>query len=94
MIRLLGAGGMGEVYEAFDQELGERVALKLIRPEYASSAEAEARFRRELSVARQVTHRNVVRIHDLGIAEGRRYISMSFVDGVYFARKLESGMLP
>jgi len=93
MIRLLGAGGMGEVYEAFDQELRERVALKLIRPEYATSPEADARFRRELSVARQVTHRNVVRIHDLGIVDGRKYISMSFVDGVDLARKMEEGRL-
>ena len=94
IVRLLGAGGMGEVYEAFDEELGERVALKVIRREFAQSADADARFRRELSVARQVTHRNVVRIHDLGVADGRKFISMSFVDGEDLAAMMARGRLP
>ena len=94
IVRLLGAGGMGEVYEAYDEELGERVALKLIRPDFARSADADARFRRELSVARQVTHRNVVRIHDLGVADGRKFISMSFVDGEDLATIMGRGRLP
>ena len=94
IVRLLGAGGMGEVYEAYDEELGERVALKIIRADFAQSADADARFRRELSVARQVTHRNVVRIHDLGIADGRKYISMSFVDGEDLSTVMARGRVP
>src|SRR5215510_12811767 len=77
IIRLLGSGGMGHVYHAWDGELGEAVALKVIRGEYLSSQEAEARFKRELSVARQVTHKNVIRIFDLGTFEGTKYISMA-----------------
>src|SRR2546422_320100 len=81
IIRLLGSGGMGQVYLAWDQELAESVALKVIRPEYASNADADARFKRELSVARQVTHKNVVRIHDLGQVGNVKFISMSFIEG-------------
>ena len=70
IIRLLGAGGMGAVYQAWDTELGVAVAIKVIRPEAMSdatiAADIERRFKRELLLARQVTHKNVVRIHDLG----------------------------
>ena len=69
IIRLLGAGGMGAVYQAWDAELGVAVAIKVIRPEATAidvAAELERRFKRELLLARQVTHKNVVRIHDLG----------------------------
>ena len=71
IIKLLGIGGMGAVYQAWDQELGVAVALKVIRPEAmaedpAAAADMERRFKRELLLARQVTHTNVVRIHDLG----------------------------
>src|SRR5262245_2211317 len=69
IIRLLGVGGMGAVYQAWDEELSVAVALKVIRrqPQRGStSAEAEKRFKTELLLARQVTHKNVVRIHDIG----------------------------
>ena len=70
IIRLLGAGGMGAVYQAWDTELGVAVAIKVIRPEAMSdatiAADIERRFKRELLLARQVTHKNVVRIHDIG----------------------------
>jgi eukaryotic-like serine/threonine-protein kinase len=83
--RLLGVGGMGAVYEAWDGELGVSVALKVIRPEIAGDSEAardlERRFKRELLLARQVTHPNVVRIHDLGEINGIKYITMPYVEG-------------
>ena len=66
-------------------ELSEAVALKVIRREFADNEEADARFKRELSVARQVTHTNVVRIHDLGTIDGVRYISMPFIEGIDLA---------
>ena len=85
LVRLLGAGGMGAVYQAWDQELGVVVAIKVIRPEAMADPEAaremERRFKRELLLARNVTHKNVVRIHDLGEVEGVKYITMPYVHG-------------
>ncbi len=85
IIRLLGLGGMGAVYQAWDAELGVAVALKVVRPEIAADPEAardlERRFKRELLLARQVTHKNVVRIHDLGEIDGIKYITMPYVEG-------------
>ena len=85
IIRVLGIGGMGAVYQAWDAELGVAVAIKVIRPEIAAdpvaSAEIERRFKRELLLARQVTHPNVVRIHDLGEINGIKYITMPYVEG-------------
>ena len=59
IVRFIGGGGMGQVYEAQDLELGEPVALKAIRPEFAWNEEALARFRREIQLSRRVTHPNV-----------------------------------
>ena len=93
IISLLGLGGMGAVYQAWDAELGVVVALKVIRPEVAADPEAarslERRFKRELLLARQVTHANVVRIHDLGEINGVKYISMPFVEGSDLSSVLE-----
>jgi CheY-like chemotaxis protein/tRNA A-37 threonylcarbamoyl transferase component Bud32 len=81
----LGAGGMGMVYKAWDQTLNVVVAVKIIRPDAMrdprAAADIERRFKQELLLARQVTHRNVVRIHDLGDIGGMKYITMSFVEG-------------
>ena len=85
IVRLLGMGGMGAVYQAWDQELEVVVALKVIRPDALQDPtalqEIERRFKRELLLARQVTHKNVVRIHDLGEIDGIKYITMTYVDG-------------
>jgi serine/threonine-protein kinase len=74
IIKVLGVGGMGAVYQAWDAELAEAVAIKVIRPEAMADPQAawemEKRFKRELLLARQVTHKNVVRIHDLGEIDG------------------------
>ena len=99
IIRLLGIGGMGAVYQAWDAELAVTVAIKVIRPEVMAdpktAAEIERRFKRELLLARQVTHRNVVRIHDLGDIGGIKYITMSYVEGSDLASVLkEAGRLP
>jgi serine/threonine protein kinase/predicted negative regulator of RcsB-dependent stress response len=66
IVRLLGKGGMGQVYEAADAELGVRVALKTIRPEISADVSALLRFKREVELTRRVTHPNVCRIFDLG----------------------------
>jgi eukaryotic-like serine/threonine-protein kinase len=93
IIRLLGAGGMGAVYQAWDAELGVAVAIKVIRPEVmedpATAEEVGRRFKRELLLARQVTHKNVVRIHDIGDIDGIKYITMSYVEGTDLASILK-----
>jgi tetratricopeptide (TPR) repeat protein/predicted Ser/Thr protein kinase len=81
ILQLLGEGGMGAVYKAQDRELDRPVALKLIRPELASNPSILARFKQELLLSRQVTHKNVIRIFDLGDADGVKFITMEFVEG-------------
>jgi len=92
ILKLLGQGGMGAVYQAFDHELGVAVAIKVIRPAAQSDAtaakELEQRFKRELVLARQVTHKYVVRIHDLGEIDGVKYLTMPFVEGETLAQLL------
>jgi len=86
VLKQLGVGGMGAVYQAWDNELGEHVALKVIRPDLVDmGSEPERMFKRELQLARQVTHKNVIRIHDLGEVSGTKYISMPFVEGADLA---------
>jgi eukaryotic-like serine/threonine-protein kinase len=81
ILELLGQGGMGAVYKAHDKELERLVALKLIRADLASNPEILRRFKQELILAREVTHRNVIRIFDLGQAKGFKFITMEFVEG-------------
>ena len=91
VISLLGTGGMGAVYHVWDSELGMSAALKIIKPDSdpLSAAELERRFKRELVLARQVTHPNVIRIHDLGEFDGTKYITMPFVQGTDLAHLLK-----
>ena len=84
--RFLARGGMGEVYEAWDQNLQERVAIKIIRPDLAASAEVIERFRREVRQARAISHPNVCRVHELFCDESLPartiwFFSMEFLDG-------------
>jgi serine/threonine protein kinase/tetratricopeptide (TPR) repeat protein len=98
IIRLLGSGGMGEVFEAEDEELHGRVALKIIRPEIASNPRILLRFKREIQLARRVTHPSVCRIYDVshhlsqsdaGIADRRiTFVSMELLHGETLAERL------
>jgi eukaryotic-like serine/threonine-protein kinase len=81
ILELLGEGGMGAVYKAADREVDRIVALKVIRPEMASNPEILARFKQELLLSSQVTHRNVIRIYDLGEAQGLKFITMEYMEG-------------
>jgi eukaryotic-like serine/threonine-protein kinase len=72
---------MGAVYKAYDLDLDRTVALKLVRPELMVHPGAMARFRQELLLASKISHRNILRIHDLGDAAGMKFISMAYVDG-------------
>jgi tetratricopeptide (TPR) repeat protein/predicted Ser/Thr protein kinase len=80
VIGVVGKGGMGEVYRAYDNELRGDVALKIVRAD-ADHATALARFRREIALARKVTSPNVLRVYDLAEHKTLRFVSMEFVDG-------------
>jgi eukaryotic-like serine/threonine-protein kinase len=83
---VLGSGGMGVVYRAFDREVGEAVAIKALRPELGGfDPTLLERFRQELRLARRITHRNVVRTYDLGEVDGIYYITMELVRGTTVA---------
>src|SRR6266849_3663895 len=81
ILDVLGEGGMGTVYKALDREVDHLVALKLIRPEMAAHPPILARFKQELLTARQLTHRNVIRIYDLSDVDGVKFITREFVEG-------------
>src|SRR3954470_731952 len=81
IVEMLGVGGMGEVYKAKDIALGRLVALKVIRPELASNPAIIDRFKQEILLSSNVTHKNVIRIYDLGEADGMKFITMEYVDG-------------
>lgn len=79
--KLLGEGGMGTVYKAHDKELDRSVALKLIRPGLMTDENAMQRFKQELLLASKISHKNILRIHDLGEVAGMKFISMAFIEG-------------
>lgn len=81
ILGIAGAGGMGVVYRARDEELGMDVALKVLRSDLGGNPLIIERFRAELKLGRQVSHKNVVRIHDIGEHEGLRFLTMEFVEG-------------
>jgi serine/threonine protein kinase len=76
VIEELGKGGMGTVYKVFDNEIKEKIALKLLKPEVASDEDTIERFRNEMKLARKIGHKYVCRMYDLGRAEGNYFITM------------------
>jgi serine/threonine protein kinase len=95
IVRLLGAGGSGEVYEVEDGALGGTVALKTLAPERAGDGVERERFRREIQAARKITHPNVCRIFDIGtqVAAGRErlFLTMELLAGETLADRLARG---
>ena len=92
---LLGRGGMGEVYRADDLKLRQPVALKFLSEPVSHDGSALARFYREVSVARQISHRNVCRVYDVGEYAGMHFLSMEFVRGEELSSLLKRiGRLP
>ena len=81
ILEVLGEGGMGAVYKARDRELDRLVALKVIRPELSANPDILQRFKQEILLSSKITHRNVVRIYDLGEAEAFKFITMEYVEG-------------
>jgi serine/threonine-protein kinase len=93
---VLGVGGTGVVYKATDLELGETVAVKTLRPDVlVDDPGALERLKSEIRLARRISHRNVVRIHDLGEADGVSFITMEFVAGTSVADLIDrAGTFP
>jgi serine/threonine protein kinase/tetratricopeptide (TPR) repeat protein len=92
---LLGTGGMGKVYKARDRELDRIVAIKVLRPDLMTDAQAMQRFKHELLLASSISHPNILRIHDLGEYNGVKFISMAYVDGGDLTQLLhKEGRLP
>ena len=81
IIEKLGAGGMGRVYRVYDRKIEDEVALKLLRPEIAAEKRTAERFRNEIRIARQITHKHVCRTHDLGEDGPLLFITMEYVRG-------------
>src|SRR5256885_2771535 len=95
LVSLLGRGRMGEVYRADDLTLDQAVALKFLPAGVAADPDRLAEFHAELRIARQVSHKNVCRLYDLGDHEGRRFLTMEYVDGEDLATLLRRiGRLP
>src|SRR4051812_19215930 len=95
LLGLVGVGGMGTVYRARDAELDEVIALKVLRRELVDAPGMLDRFRREVKLARRVTHKNVARTFDIGEHTGERFLTMEFIEGEPLGRLLErEGMLP
>lgn len=95
IVRLLGRGGMGAVYLARDHALGRDVALKVVAAHLASDPAVTARFKREIQLSSLVTHPNVLRVFDLGEADGLKFLTMQYIDGETLADLLRrEGPLP
>ncbi len=93
--RLLGAGGMGAVYEAHHTEIGKRVAIKVLAPELAAAPGARTRFLREAQLTSKINHPNIVDVNDMGNEDGRAFIVMEFLDGEDLAQRLDrTGPMP
>ena len=90
IVRWLGGGGMGRVYEALDSELDERVALKVLKA--GLTDDAIERFRREVKLTRRIVHKNVARMFDIGEHGGDKFLTMELVDGEPLTRSIGEPM--
>src|SRR5689334_1708436 len=90
----LGAGGMGEVYRARDTRLGRDVAIKVLPPHFAASAEVRARFEREARTVSSLNHPHICTLFDVGREGDTDYLVMELVEGESLAQRLARGALP
>jgi serine/threonine protein kinase len=90
IIEEIGQGGMGKVFKAMDRELNIVVALKMIKPQLSTDPDIVSRFKKELLLAREILHENVIRIHDLGEINGIKYISMNYIQGNSLSEIIQS----
>src|SRR5215471_809121 len=89
VVRFIARGGMGELYEAADLELNEHVALKTIRPEIAADERTNQRFKREVQLARKITHPNICRIFDLFQHQSVSFVTMELLEGETLSEFME-----
>src|SRR4029078_2824504 len=89
----IGAGGMGDVYQALDTELDRTVALKVLPPNVAADQHRMRRFIQEAKAASSLNHQNIITIFEVGEADSTRFIATEFVDGVTLRQKLKRGRL-
>jgi len=89
----LGEGGMGAVYKAYDLELDRMVALKVIRAELMKNVDIVQRFKQELLLASRISHKHILRIHDLGEGAGVKFISMAYIEGRNLAEVLQEHII-
>jgi hypothetical protein len=91
----LGRGGTGVVYKAYDVLLKEQIAIKILKPEFASNADLLERLRREILLSREIGHPNIPLVHYLGSCHGQWYLAMKFIDGPTLAKVIaDQGALP
>ena len=93
LVRVIGEGGMGRVYEAMDPVIGRRVAVKTISLNVVADAETRARFFREAQAAGQLSHPNLITIHDIGESEDTPYIVMEYLEGMDLSRAIQKERL-
>ncbi len=94
IVRQLGAGGMGIVYEAEDTRLGRHVALKFLPESHGVAEENVERFLREARIASSLNHPNICTVHDVGVHEGRHYIAMELLEGESLRSRIHGNPLP
>ncbi|MDT5062853.1 MAG: ATP-dependent helicase UvrD/PcrA [Acidobacteriota bacterium] len=93
ILESLGAGGMGEVYKAYDEKLHRVVALKLLPPEAVSHEDRRRRFLQEARAASALNHPHILTVYEVGEVEGRPYIAMEYIEGETLRQKIKSGAL-
>src|SRR5262245_59368161 len=94
ILRLIGAGGMGEVYRAHDSRLKRAVAVKILPEAIAGEPERISRFEREAELLASLNHTNIAIVHDFEEASGHRLLVMELVEGETLAERLKRGPLP
>ena len=94
ILRKLGNGGMGVVYEAEDTRLGRHVAIKFLSEKFSTKAAAIERFQREACTASSLNHPNICIVHDMGEYEGHHFIVMELLEGTNLRQVVLPGPLP